>query len=206
MAKSGSVIQDQSEDKTIYQVVMNQEEQYSIWPVDLKIPLGWKEAGPSGLKADCLDYVNKVWTDMRPLSLRKKMEAFKKEEHKMKPLKPLREDLNRDTEDDLVKRLSTGEHPVEISLRPKKSLQSLRQCIERGFVYIKFTNTRGGTELGIKIDENNSDWKQMDSGDPTGHISLVGDLVLNYTRVQCVAEIDLGTFKGTGYLDIYKID
>jgi MbtH protein len=61
------------EDKTIYKVVVNHEEQYSIWPAQLEIPLGWKEAGKSGLKAECLEYVKTVWTDMRPLSLRKKM-------------------------------------------------------------------------------------------------------------------------------------
>jgi MbtH protein len=61
------------EDKTIYKVVVNHEEQYSIWPAQLEIPLGWKEAGKTGLKAECLEYVKTVWTDMRPLSLRKRM-------------------------------------------------------------------------------------------------------------------------------------
>ena len=65
---------DEKEDTTVYKVVVNHEEQYSIWPADREIPLGWKEAGKSGLKADCLAYVREVWTDMRPLSLRKKME------------------------------------------------------------------------------------------------------------------------------------
>ena len=62
------------EDKTIYRVVVNHEEQYSIWPADMTIPLGWRDAGKSGPKADCLAYVKEVWTDMRPLSLRKRME------------------------------------------------------------------------------------------------------------------------------------
>ena len=70
---------DDTEDTTIYNVVVNHEEQYSIWPVDRDIPLGWKAVGKSGLKQDCLDYVNEVWTDMRPLSLRKKMEAAEKQ-------------------------------------------------------------------------------------------------------------------------------
>ncbi|MFN8568155.1 MAG: MbtH family NRPS accessory protein [Kouleothrix sp.] len=48
--------------------------QYSIWPADRELPLGWREVGKSGLKAECLDYIKEVWTDMRPLSLRKKME------------------------------------------------------------------------------------------------------------------------------------
>lgn len=62
------------EDTTIYQVVVNHEEQYSIWPADRELPLGWRAAGKEGLKSDCLEYIKEVWTDMRPLSLRKKME------------------------------------------------------------------------------------------------------------------------------------
>ncbi len=62
-------------DKTIYRVVVNHEEQYSIWPVDRDNPLGWQDADKSGSKAECLAYIKEVWTDMRPLSLRKKMEG-----------------------------------------------------------------------------------------------------------------------------------
>ena len=62
------------EDTTTYKVVVNGEEQYSIWPADRELPLGWNEAGKSGTKKECLDYIKEVWTDMRPLSLRKKME------------------------------------------------------------------------------------------------------------------------------------
>ena len=66
---------DDLQDDSIYEVVMNGEEQYSIWPADKALPAGWKAVGKQGLKADCLEYVNQVWTDMRPLSLRKSMEA-----------------------------------------------------------------------------------------------------------------------------------
>lgn len=62
------------DDNTIYKVVVNYEEQYSIWPADRELPAGWKEAGKQGPKAECLAYIEEVWTDMRPLSLRKKME------------------------------------------------------------------------------------------------------------------------------------
>ena len=65
---------DEEEDKTVYTVVVNHEEQYSIWPADREMPLGWKAVGKEGNKQDCLDYLEEVWTDMRPLSLRKKME------------------------------------------------------------------------------------------------------------------------------------
>ena len=70
---------DEREDQTIYNVVVNHEEQYSIWPTYKEIPLGWKEAGKSGTKQECLDYIKEVWTDMRPLSLRKKMEEAARE-------------------------------------------------------------------------------------------------------------------------------
>lgn len=65
---------NEPEDSTIYQVVINHEEQYSIWPADREVPAGWQAAGRSGSKQECLDYIEQVWTDMRPLSLRKAME------------------------------------------------------------------------------------------------------------------------------------
>jgi len=66
---------DETEDTTMYKVVLNHEEQYSIWPADRENALGWRDAGKTGTKAECLKYIGEVWTDMRPLSLRKKMEA-----------------------------------------------------------------------------------------------------------------------------------
>jgi len=55
-------------------VLVNHEEQYSIWFADREPPAGWREVGKQGPKKECLDYINEVWTDMRPLSLRKQME------------------------------------------------------------------------------------------------------------------------------------
>jgi MbtH protein len=63
------------EDSTIYDVVINDEEQYSIWPEHKEVPAGWRKAGKTGSKQECLDYVNEVWTDMRPKSLRDRMDA-----------------------------------------------------------------------------------------------------------------------------------
>jgi MbtH protein len=62
------------EDNTTYKVIINHEEQYSIWPADREDPLGWRDVGKSGSKQECLAYIQEVWTDMRPLSLRKKMD------------------------------------------------------------------------------------------------------------------------------------
>jgi MbtH protein len=64
-----------TDDETIYDVVINHEEQYSIWPAGREIPLGWTAVGTTGPKQQCLDYISKVWTDMRPLSLRRQMQA-----------------------------------------------------------------------------------------------------------------------------------
>ncbi len=69
------VTDNDQEDTTIYRVVMNHEEQYSIWPAQRDNPLGWHDAGPSGPMSVCLAYINQVWTDMRPLSLRRAMSA-----------------------------------------------------------------------------------------------------------------------------------
>lgn len=65
---------DQNQDDiTVYKVVVNHEEMYSIWPAQRENPSGWRDAGKSGLKSECLAYIKEVWTDMRPLSLRKHM-------------------------------------------------------------------------------------------------------------------------------------
>jgi len=66
---------DDTEDNRIYKVVINLEEQYSIWPVDRENPAGWRDGGKSGSKADCLAYIEEVWTDMRPLSVRRQMDG-----------------------------------------------------------------------------------------------------------------------------------
>ncbi len=63
-----------SQDTVIYQVVVNHEEQYSIWAADDPIPAGWTATGPSGSKEECLAHIDEVWTDMRPLSLRRQMD------------------------------------------------------------------------------------------------------------------------------------
>lgn len=66
---------DDTEDTRTYVVVVNHEEQYSIWLADKEVPAGWRPVGKPGTKAECLAYVEEVWTDMRPLSLRKQMDS-----------------------------------------------------------------------------------------------------------------------------------
>lgn len=67
---------NKEDDPTIYMIVVNDEEQYSIWPEHRPLPLGWSDAKMHGLKAECLAYIEKVWTDMRPLSLRIQMDKL----------------------------------------------------------------------------------------------------------------------------------
>jgi MbtH protein len=63
------------DDDMRYQVLVNDEEQYSLWPATHDVPPGWRSVGKEGSKQDCMSYVDEVWTDMRPRSLREQMDA-----------------------------------------------------------------------------------------------------------------------------------
>ena len=197
---------EEKEDMTVYEVVVNHEEQYSIWPEYKTMPLGWSKVGKKGLKQECLDYIEEVWTDMRPLSLRKKMEELEKRRPELEKehLKKIEEERNKpkDPRDDLVKFLSEGDHPIEVGLRPEKSFKLLKEAIDREFVHIKFTDTRGGTELGFKFDKDKSDFTGADMEIGNGNLHLEGGLTLNYQNVRCVADIDLESLIGVGHLQI----
>jgi MbtH protein len=69
---------DEREDDPVYAVLVNHEEQYSIWPAHRGLPLGWSAVGKQGTKQECLACIEQVWTDMRPLSLRNKLAELKK--------------------------------------------------------------------------------------------------------------------------------
>jgi MbtH protein len=68
---------DRSSDAASYQVLVNDEEQYSLWPAGREIPKGWRSTGTSGPKEQCLEAIAKTWTDMRPLSLRRAMDGVR---------------------------------------------------------------------------------------------------------------------------------
>jgi MbtH protein len=68
-----TMMEKNSEDQLIYEVVVNSEGQYSIWRVDKQRPEGWREANKVGTRGECLGHIAKIWTDIRPLSLQKKM-------------------------------------------------------------------------------------------------------------------------------------
>src|SRR5262249_557709 len=148
--------------------------QYSIWPADRENPLGWNDVGKSGLKQECLDYIEEVWTDMRPLSLRKQMEEAAQRPAPL-PAVPSNElSTATRTGDELVDRLCEGDHPVEAGLRPEKTVQVLKETIDRGYVHIKFTDTKGGTELGVRLDNALSDLSKADFEKQNGTVHLVG--------------------------------
>jgi MbtH protein len=67
--------QNEPDSETTYLVVLSEEGRYSIWPDYKNIPWGWKAEGTSGPKQVCLDHIDKVWTDMRPLSLQRQMDG-----------------------------------------------------------------------------------------------------------------------------------
>src|SRR5262249_20076267 len=150
-------------------VVVNHEEQYSIWPEYKDNPLGWRDAGKSGPKSECLAYIKEVWTDMRPLSLRKRMEEMAREPL---PPPPLQDAENENRPDPLVQRLSTGRHPVVVSIRPRKTIQALKERIDMGYVHIKFTETE--TELGVRLDQEATDLSHADFGAGTGKAHIAG--------------------------------
>jgi MbtH protein len=64
-----------NDDRRVYRVVRNDEDQYSIWPVDRDLPPGWHAEPFEGARAECLSHIDRVWTDMRPRSLRERMAA-----------------------------------------------------------------------------------------------------------------------------------
>ena len=65
---------EEDADNTVYKVVLNDEEQYSIWPAERENPPGWRDGGKQGRKDECLAYITEVWTDMRPRSLRRALD------------------------------------------------------------------------------------------------------------------------------------
>lgn len=103
---------------------------------------------------------------------------------------------------DLVKRLSEGSHAVEISLRPERTVKLFREMLDRGHVLVKFTETRGGTELGVPLDKSRSDLTQANFEGETGKVRVAGELTLDYVPVRVIADIDLPSLKGQGHLEI----
>lgn len=104
---------------------------------------------------------------------------------------------------DLVQRLTEEQHVVA-SLRPEATAEAFKEALDRRYVHIKFTETRGGTELGVPLDEQASDLSGADFENRTGTVKVVGDLTLDYVKVRLHAAIDLASLEGTGRLEVLE--
>jgi len=193
-----------------YKVVYNHELQYSIWPTWKPDPPGWTTEGTKGTKEACLEHIEKVWTDMRPLSLRKWMEENV-------PKSPQKIEIPTFPSDgvdhfhaarppnDLVKRLMVSQ-PVSIiryvdreTSKPNKS--QLLKAAENGYVLVKFPGTKGGTELGANLKNEDQRCQYKTEGD---NLILTGRLKLDYTPLLLTATINMNTFEGTGSVQVIE--
>ncbi|WP_375333156.1 MULTISPECIES: hypothetical protein [unclassified Candidatus Tisiphia] len=102
--------------------------------------------------------------------------------------------------DDLVERL-LNKQPIDFESRTDSMEELKERLIEMKFVFVTFTETSGGTELGIDVDLDLTDIENADFDKGAGIIRVIGTCKLNYQKVRCIAEVDLSTKKGTGYLD-----
>ncbi len=174
-----------------YRVVVNHEEQYSIWPSYKDRPRGWDDAGKRGSKDECLAWIEQVWTDMRPKSLRTQAALVRSA-----PL-TVETDESERLLPSLVERLAQGEHPVVVSRA--KSAEDLALQLERGYVHLLFVGTQGGTELGFQLDAPAPGRRELsDSAQEVLQIS--GRLQVDFESVQIVARIDPATLHGAGRL------
>ncbi len=100
---------------------------------------------------------------------------------------------------DLVARL-TKPQEIAVSFRPEPTTRRLAEALERGYVLLRFLAT--DTELGVRLDRSRCDVRGADFAAGHGLLRLVGELVLDYTRVRCHADIDLARLAGTGRLEV----
>ena len=197
------MLYEDDQDDRAYKVVVNQEEQYSIWFADRESPPGWNEVGKEGSKDECLEYIKEVWTDMRPLSLRRTMEAAAGADVPPEVPPPNEEpaEFGPSDEDDLVHRLAEGDHPVELRLAGDDKLADLKERIRRGYVQVRFTSTRGGTELSVRLESSSAaeDLNRLEGdGEP---VRLVGSLTLDGTKIRTIVDVNLKSFSGVGRIE-----
>ncbi|HEY7818463.1 MAG TPA: MbtH domain protein [Vicinamibacteria bacterium] len=106
---------------------------------------------------------------------------------------------------ELVQKLAKGEHKVIIRSFQDNGVKELKERIDRyNYVHVKFTETRGGTELGVRLDNERTDLSKADFENGKGSVHLVGNLTLDYVKVRCVADIDLPSMEGKGHLEILE--
>jgi MbtH protein len=186
----------------VYKVLVNHEEQLSLWPVHRENPLGWRDVGVTGSREECLAYVREVWTDMRPQSLRKRMEEPAAPSSPSSPSSiASRERQAAGAASDLIGRLCAGEQRIEADLRTEKTADALKAALDCGYFPITFTDTLGCTRLRVRLDLEASNMNGADFERGTGTLSLAGGLMLDSIPVRCFATIDLRTLAGSGRLE-----
>ena len=109
-------------------------------------------------------------------------------------------DPNASQEKSPVERLCEGTHRVEPGLRPEKTVKSFKDAIDRDYVHINFTDTKGGTELGIRLDRPACNFSAANFEAGTGSVHVEGGVTFDYVKVRCIADIDLRSLEGTGQL------
>lgn len=105
---------------------------------------------------------------------------------------------------DLVRKLTEGDHPVEAAVRPARTLEGFQAALKRAYVHIRFTDTLGGTELGFKLDPALTDLTHADFDQARGNIRVGGTLTLDYEKVRCIADIDISSLNGRGHLELVE--
>lgn len=103
--------------------------------------------------------------------------------------------------DPLVKQL-LAKQPIEFESRTSDLKELKERLLNMKFVFVTFPETKGGTELGVDVDSDLTNINDADFIHGTGHIHVVGTCELNYQKARCIAEIDLSTKKGIGYLEL----
>jgi hypothetical protein len=101
---------------------------------------------------------------------------------------------------DLVDRLSRAQ-PVEVALRPHRTVAALKAALDRGYVHVRFTETRGGTELGIPVDWRATDVSAVDWDRESGTLTIAGVLTLDFVKIRCTARLDLPSLAGEGHVE-----
>ena len=95
-----------------------------------------------------------------------------------------------------------GEHPVEVALQPEQSTGVFKAAIDRSYVYIKFTATKGGTKLAVRLVAQSSDWSESDFSKSTGSIHLREALTIDHVKVRVVADFPVNSLTGNAHLVI----
>jgi uncharacterized protein YbdZ (MbtH family) len=182
------------EETVVFRAVVNGEEQYSILSEDQPDVPGWQAAGKTGSKEECLAFIDQAWTDMRPVSLRRAMEAL------VTDAPGAQVGVGSTAALSLVDCLCAGHHPIDVVLRPERTLERFKEALDQNYVHLVFTDTLGGTELCFRLDRDACRFDAGDFVNGRGTVHVEGSLTLDYVDVRCLTDIDLATLTGRGRL------